>query len=129
MRSLLSNVIAFVIEVNPRASRTVPFVANGLLSTVGREGEAGEKMIWACNNRPYIVRTCHTCPLKRPCYHLLSFLERIPYWGPEMRSTGEVMGLAPDYAHAFAKSQLRSYFNPKAVRLLRTWTKSKHYHL
>ena len=95
----------YLIEVNPRASRTVPFVAKviGLpIAAIASRIMAGE--------------TLASFNLKKPKYDHIAVKEAVfpfarfpgvdPTLGPEMRSTGEVMGIDRDYAAAFAKSQL-----------------------
>jgi carbamoyl-phosphate synthase large subunit len=99
----------YVLEVNPRASRTVPFVskATGLNLAqaaarvmVGRsldeQGIAGEPV-------PSYVS------VKESVFPFSKFPGVDIVLGPEMRSTGEVMGIAPDFAAAFAKSQLAAH--------------------
>ena len=95
----------YVLEVNPRASRTVPFVAKVIGLPVA--GIAAEVMAG---------RTLASFGLKRPRLEHIAVKEAVfPFarfpgvdtvLGPEMRSTGEVMGIDKDYAIAFAKSQL-----------------------
>jgi len=95
----------YVLEVNPRASRTVPFVAKviGLpIAGIAAEVMAGKPLA--------------AFGLTRPCFDHIGVKEAVfPFarfpgvdtvLGPEMRSTGEVMGIDKDYAIAFAKSQL-----------------------
>jgi carbamoyl-phosphate synthase large subunit len=95
----------YILEVNPRASRTVPFVAKVIGLPVA--GIAAEVMAG---------RTLASFGLKRPKLDHIAVKEAVfpfarfpgvdPVLGPEMRSTGEVMGIDRDYAIAFAKSQL-----------------------
>lgn len=95
----------YVLEVNPRASRTVPFVAKVLgkpIANIAARLMAGYKLA--------------QFDLKIPDYKHIAVKEAVfPFarfpgvdtvLGPEMRSTGEVMGLDTDFAMAFAKSQL-----------------------
>ena len=100
----------YVLEVNPRASRTVPFVAK----TVGRPvakiaarvmaGESLEKAFDAYGGRPS-GRLDHIA-VKEAVFPFARFPGVDILLGPEMKSTGEVMGLDRDFAMAFAKSQL-----------------------
>ena len=100
----------YVLEVNPRASRTVPFVAK----TVGRPvakiaarvmaGESLEKAFAAYGGRPS-GRLDHIA-VKEAVFPFARFPGVDILLGPEMKSTGEVMGLDRDFAMAFAKSQL-----------------------
>jgi carbamoyl-phosphate synthase large subunit len=95
----------FILEVNPRASRTVPFVAKAIGSPVARIAArvmAGESLA-AFELRPpprdFVAVKEAVFPFARfPGVDLLL--------GPEMKSTGEVMGLDRDFASAFVKSQL-----------------------
>ena len=101
----------FILEVNPRASRTVPFVAKTVgkpIAKIAARIMAGETLDAAFddyggkprpNARPHIAVKEAVFPFARfPGVDILL--------GPEMKSTGEVMGLDYDYALAFAKSQL-----------------------
>jgi len=97
----------FVIEVNPRASRTVPFVskAKGLpLAKVASRIMAGEKLsdfnLKDKSNGMYAVKEAVFPFNKFPKSDLLL--------GPEMKSTGEVMGFDKNFGMAFAKSQIAS---------------------
>ena len=98
----------YVLEVNPRASRTVPFVAKviGLpLAKIAARLMAGEKLAsFNLSDRP---RFDHI-GVKEAVFPFARFPNVDTVLGPEMRSTGEVMGLARSFAVAFAKSQLGS---------------------
>src|SRR5256885_12661049 len=96
----------FVLEVNPRASRTVPFVSKSIgvpLAKLAAKVMAGKKLaelgftqeIWT---KYWAVRES-VCPFNR--FHGQDIL-----LSPEMRSTGEVMGLDSDLGIAYAKSQM-----------------------
>jgi len=96
----------YVLEVNPRASRTVPFVskATGVslakLATKVMLGHTLEELGFTEEiEPPYFAVKESVFPFKR-------FPGVDPVLGPEMRSTGEVMGLDKDFGLAFAKSQL-----------------------
>jgi carbamoyl-phosphate synthase large subunit len=96
----------YVLEVNPRASRTVPFVskATGVslakLATKVMLGHSLEELGFTKEiEPPYFAVKESVFPFKR-------FPGVDPMLGPEMRSTGEVMGLDADFGLAFAKSQL-----------------------
>ncbi|QYK44371.1 MAG: carbamoyl-phosphate synthase large subunit [Xanthobacteraceae bacterium] len=94
----------YVLEVNPRASRTVPFVAKTIgipvakLASLVMAGVQKVKGITA----PKIGHIA----VKEAVFPFARFPGVDTVLGPEMRSTGEVMGLDRDYAIAFAKSQL-----------------------
>ena len=96
----------YVLEVNPRASRTVPFVskATGLnLAQVAARvmvGQTLESQGITAEPRPRAVS------VKESVFPFAKFPGVDIVLGPEMRSTGEVMGIDTDFAAAFAKSQL-----------------------
>ena len=94
----------FVLEVNPRASRTVPFVAKatGLpLARIATKVMLGRKL------RELGVVEPPRSPLvaiKRPVFPFVRFPGEDPILGPEMKSTGEVMGLGATFGEALLKS-------------------------
>ena len=95
----------YILEVNPRASRTVPFVAKVIgkpIAAIASEVMAG-KPIEAFGLTP--AKLDHIA-VKEAVFPFARFPGVDPVLGPEMRSTGEVMGIDRDYAVAFAKSQL-----------------------
>ncbi|HLJ24761.1 MAG TPA: hypothetical protein VKT71_11685, partial [Candidatus Acidoferrales bacterium] len=101
-------------EVNPRASRTVPFVskATGVpLAKVAARLMAGRKLrdmnlpVVVTNGvAEIVVRDYYS--VKSPVFPFNKFRGVDTILGPEMRSTGEVMGVAKSYGQAFAKAQL-----------------------
>ena len=97
----------FILEVNPRASRTVPFVAKATGVQVAKiaarimAGEALSKFSDQLSGMPMD----HTA-VKAPVFPFNRFPGTDVLLGPEMKSTGEVMGLDKDVAQAFAKAQL-----------------------
>ncbi|HEY7765347.1 MAG TPA: carbamoyl phosphate synthase large subunit, partial [Aestuariivirgaceae bacterium] len=96
---------AYVLEVNPRASRTVPFVAKVIgepIAKIAARLMAGESL--ASFN--LTGRKLDHVAVKEAVFPFNRFPGVDTLLGPEMRSTGEVMGLDRDYAVAFAKSQL-----------------------
>jgi carbamoyl-phosphate synthase large subunit len=98
--------LLYVLEVNPRASRTVPFVskATGVpLAKIATKLMLGKKLpelglTKDIETRQYAVKT--------PVFPFAKFPGVRNYLGPEMKSTGEVMGLAPTFGLAFGKAQL-----------------------
>jgi carbamoyl-phosphate synthase large subunit len=95
----------YLIEVNPRASRTVPFVAKAIgvpIAKIAARVMAGEKLA----DLPPIDRHIPYFAVKEAVFPFNRFPGVDPVLSPEMRSTGEVMGIAPDFTTAFAKSQL-----------------------
>jgi len=94
-----------VIEANPRASRTVPFVSKAIGLPVAKLAcriMLGEKI--ADLDLPAEVATGHVC-VKEAVLPFDRFAGTDVLLGPEMRSTGEVMGIARDFPTAFAKAQ------------------------
>ncbi len=97
--------VIYVLEVNPRASRTVPFVAKatGLaIAKIAARVMAGEAL---ADFDPRPERNGHIA-VKEAVFPFARFPGVDVILGPEMKSTGEVMGLDRDFGRAFAKSQL-----------------------
>ncbi|WP_343525601.1 carbamoyl-phosphate synthase large subunit [Sphingomonas sp.] len=95
----------YLIEVNPRASRTVPFVAKAIgtpIAKIAARVMAGEKLA----DLPQIDRHIDYYAVKEAVFPFARFPGVDPVLSPEMKSTGEVMGIDPDFTTAFAKSQL-----------------------
>ncbi|MCL6608159.1 MAG: carbamoyl-phosphate synthase large subunit [Geminicoccaceae bacterium] len=95
----------YILEVNPRASRTVPFVAKAIgrpSAKIAARVMAGEPLAGFGLEPP---RLGHVA-VKEAVFPFARFPGVDLLLGPEMKSTGEVMGLAPDFATAFAKSQI-----------------------
>jgi len=91
----------FVIEANPRASRTVPFVAKATgrnLVEAACRAALGLPVELAEEPPDHISVKAAVLPFQR-------FMGSDPALGPEMRSTGEVMGIGPDFPTAFAKAE------------------------
>ncbi|MDQ2891601.1 MAG: carbamoyl-phosphate synthase large subunit [Pseudomonadota bacterium] len=95
----------YLIEVNPRASRTVPFVAKAIgapIAKIAARVMAGEKLA----DLPAIDRHIDYYAVKEAVFPFNRFPGVDPVLSPEMKSTGEVMGIDYDFTTAFAKSQL-----------------------
>jgi carbamoyl-phosphate synthase large subunit len=98
--------VVYVLEVNPRASRTIPFVSKAigvpLASYAARVmvGETLEELGFAEEVVPPFVS------VKEAVFPFNKFAGTDPILGPEMRSTGEVMGISDSFGSAFAKAQL-----------------------
>jgi carbamoyl-phosphate synthase large subunit len=95
----------YLIEVNPRASRTVPFVAKAIghpIAKIAARVMAGEKLA----DLPKIDLNVDHIAVKEAVFPWGRFPGVDPVLSPEMKSTGEVMGIDSDFATAFAKSQL-----------------------
>jgi len=100
--------VIYVLEVNPRASRTVPFVskATGLpLAKVAARVMTGHKL-------KQLVGAIERLPpyfsVKEAVFPFVKFPEADPILGPEMKSTGEVMGTGRTFGEAYAKAQTAS---------------------
>ncbi len=104
----IQNGVVYVLEVNPRASRTVPFVskATGVpIAKLAARVMTGRKL-----------RDLGALQERVPCYYSVKeavfpfnkFPEADPILGPEMKSTGEVMGTGRTFGEAYAKSQSAS---------------------
>lgn len=95
----------YILEANPRASRTAPFVAKAVnipIAAIAAKLQAGEALA-SFNLKPKTLK--HTA-VKEAVFPFARFAGVDPILGPEMRSTGEVMGLDDNFASAFLKSQL-----------------------
>ena len=98
----------YILEVNPRASRTVPFVAKSIgvpIAKIAARVMVGERLAdFRLNER---APTGHVA-VKEAVFPFSRFPKVDVLLGPEMKSTGEVMGLDTDFGRAFAKAQLGS---------------------
>ncbi|MFL5619869.1 MAG: carbamoyl-phosphate synthase large subunit [Gemmatimonadaceae bacterium] len=98
--------VVYVLEVNPRASRTIPFVSKAigvpLASHAARVmcGETLEQIGFTEEVMPPFVS------VKEAVFPFNKFAGTDPVLGPEMKSTGEVMGISDSFGSAFAKAQL-----------------------
>lgn len=96
----------YVIEVNPRASRTVPFVSKCIgvsLAKVAARCQAGTSLADQCFTKE-IIPTYYS--VKEAVFPFNKFPAVDPILGPEMKSTGEVMGVGDTFGEAYGKSQL-----------------------
>ena len=97
--------VVYLIEVNPRASRTVPFVAKAIglpIANIAAKVMAGVKL----SEFDLSAKPQKYMAVKEAVFPFARFPGVDTVLGPEMRSTGEVMGLAESFGMAFAKSQL-----------------------
>ncbi len=95
----------YVLEVNPRASRTVPFVSKAVglpLAKVAARCMTGRSLAEQGVTRERIPRYFS---VKEAVFPFVKFLNVDTILGPEMKSTGEVMGIGSSFGEAFAKSQ------------------------
>jgi carbamoyl-phosphate synthase large subunit len=98
----------YVLEVNPRASRTVPFVAKATgvpIAKIAARVMAGEKLSSFKLTATPSSKNGHVA-VKEAVFPFARFPGVDLLLGPEMKSTGEVMGLDADFGRAFAKAQL-----------------------
>jgi len=94
----------FILEVNPRASRTVPFVSKAIgapLAKIAVRCMVG-KTLTLQNVTKEIIPTYFS--VKEPIFPFLKFQNVDPILGPEMRSTGEVMGVGSSFGAAYARA-------------------------
>jgi carbamoyl-phosphate synthase large subunit len=104
----IQNGVIYVLEVNPRASRTVPFVskATGVaLAKIAAQVMTGRKLkeLGATVERVPVYYS-----VKEAVFPFTKFPEADPILGPEMKSTGEVMGTGRTFGEAYAKAQAAS---------------------
>ncbi len=100
----------YILEVNPRASRTVPFVAKATgmpIAKIAARAMAGEKLVDLLKIYASTMVGKHIA-VKEAVFPFARFPGVDIILGPEMKSTGEVMGIDTDFGRAFAKSQLGS---------------------
>jgi carbamoyl-phosphate synthase large subunit len=101
----IKNERIFILEVNPRASRTVPFIAKVLgkpIAKIATKIMLGEKI----NEMNLEENKIGHFAIKEAVFPFKRFSGVDTILGPEMRSTGEVMGIDEDFGMAFAKSQI-----------------------
>ncbi len=104
--AVTENPLIYVLEVNPRASRTVPFVskATGVpLAKIAARCMVGDSL--EKQGVKVEVKPSYVC-VKEAVFPFAKFLGVDPVLGPEMRSTGEVMGVGRTFGEALFKSQL-----------------------
>ena len=104
----IQNGVVYILEVNPRASRTVPFVskATGVpLAKMAARVMAGAKLK---DLGLMSERVPKFFAVKESVFPFAKFPEADPILGPEMKSTGEVMGTGLSFGEAYAKAQLAS---------------------
>ena len=98
--------VVYILEVNPRGSRTIPFVSKAIgipLAKIAAQVIAGRKLkeLSISNNR----KSNHVA-VKEAVFPFVRFHGTDTILGPEMKSTGEVMGIDTDFGKAFAKAQM-----------------------
>ena len=104
----IQNNVVYLLEVNPRASRTVPFVSKAIglpLAKIAAKVMVGETLA----QQGYVnQRTPAYYSVKESVFPFIKFPGADPILGPEMKSTGEVMGVGRSFGEAYAKAQLAS---------------------
>jgi carbamoyl-phosphate synthase large subunit len=104
----IQNGIIYILEVNPRASRTIPFVSKAIgqpLAKIAAKAMAGISL-QEQNFTKEIVPDYFS--VKESVFPFAKFPDADPILGPEMKSTGEVMGTGRTFGEAYAKAQLGS---------------------
>src|SRR5690606_33609708 len=104
----IQNGVVYVLEVNPRASRTAPFVSKATGRPIAKLGAlvmSGRKLA-ELGGAGEIVPKFFS--VKEAVFPFAKFPEADPILGPEMKSTGEVMGTGRTFGEAYAKSQAAS---------------------
>jgi carbamoyl-phosphate synthase large subunit len=108
----IQNGTVYVLEVNPRASRTVPYVSKATGVPLAKIavglmlGKKLKELAHLTGGRTSGVLTVPQFFVKSPVFPFAKFPGVDPALGPEMRSTGEVMGVGINFGEAFAKAQL-----------------------
>jgi len=104
----IQNGVVYVLEVNPRASRTIPFVSKATgkpFAKIAAKAMAGitfeQQGVQTPGEQPYFS-------VKESVFPFIKFPDADPILGPEMKSTGEVMGTGRTFGEAYAKAQLAS---------------------
>ncbi len=104
----IQNNVVYLLEVNPRASRTVPFVSKAIgipLAKIAAKVMVGESLA----KQGYVnQRKPDYFSVKEAVFPFIKFPGADPILGPEMKSTGEVMGVGRSFGEAYAKAQLAS---------------------
>jgi len=104
----IQNGVVYLLEVNPRASRTVPFVSKATsmpLAKVAAKAMAGITLKEQGIDKTPVPEYFS---VKESVFPFAKFPEADPILGPEMKSTGEVMGTGRSFSEAYAKAQLAS---------------------
>ena len=104
----IQNNVIYLLEVNPRASRTIPFVSKAIgipLAKIAAKVMVGESLA----KQGYVnQRVPEYFSVKESVFPFIKFPGADPILGPEMKSTGEVMGVGRSFGEAYAKAQLAS---------------------
>jgi len=107
----IQNNVVYLLEVNPRASRTIPFVSKSIgipLAKIAAKVMVGKSLA----DQGYVNRRVpEYFSVKEAVFPFIKFPGADPILGPEMKSTGEVMGVGRSFGEAYAKAQLASGVN------------------
>ena len=98
----------FILEVNPRASRTVPFVSKATGNQLAKIAAKAMIGISLNEQNEMFSHTPGFFSVKSPVFPFNKFPDTDPILGPEMKSTGEVMGTGKTFSEAYIKSQYAS---------------------
>jgi len=104
----IQNGVIYVLEVNPRASRTTPFVSKATGMQLAKIAAKAMVGIDLEAQGALVPRVPQYYSVKESVFPFAKFQEADPILGPEMKSTGEVMGTGRSFAEAYAKAQLAS---------------------
>jgi carbamoyl-phosphate synthase large subunit len=104
----IQNGVIYVLEVNPRASRTAPFVSKAIgvpMAKIAAKAMAGISFAEQGVKQPAVPPYFS---VKESVFPFIKFPDADPILGPEMKSTGEVMGTGATFGEAYAKAQIGS---------------------
>ncbi len=104
----IQNGIIYLLEVNPRASRTVPFVSKAIGLPLAKIAAKTMVNVSLASQGATTQRIPGFFSVKEAVFPFVKFPEADPILGPEMKSTGEVMGTGKSFAEAYAKAQIAS---------------------
>jgi len=104
----IQNGIIYLLEVNPRASRTVPFVSKAIGLPLAKVAAKAMVNVTLAEQGATAPRIPDFYSVKEAVFPFVKFPEADPILGPEMKSTGEVMGTGRTFAEAYAKAQIAS---------------------
>ena len=104
----IQNGIIYLLEVNPRASRTVPFVSKAIGLPLAKVAAKTMVNVTLAEQGCTTQRIPNFYSVKEAVFPFVKFPDADPILGPEMKSTGEVMGTGRSFAEAYAKAQIAS---------------------
>ncbi len=104
----IQNGLIYLLEVNPRASRTVPFVSKAIGLPLAKVAARTMVSISLAEQGATAQRIPAFFSVKEAVFPFVKFPDADPILGPEMKSTGEVMGTGRTFAEAYAKAQIAS---------------------